>query len=102
MLLKGELGGVIRPSECLWTLEVRVDMGGGMRVCLCTCTSSCALLLPTPSLINAHIYHHTQGGSTLVLSLEKAKPTWWRSVLKVRCTANDTHTHTLWRAKIAI
>lgn len=32
ILLEGELGGVVRPSECLWTLEVRkegIDWVGG-------------------------------------------------------------------------
>jgi hypothetical protein len=66
-LLSGELGGSIRASECMWTLEVRtrIDSAPGCVFHFAT------RLLPL-----------RQDGSTLVLTFEKGVHTWWASVLK--------------------
>lgn len=52
-----------------------------------------AVFAPARSFFYSGIHPQTtQGGSTLVLSLEKAKPVWWRSVLRVRnAYTNDTN-----------
>jgi CS domain len=63
-LLAGELGGPVRASECMWTLEVN-----GIRYDVHFQSSLTALLC-------------CQDGSTLVLTFEKTVHTWWASVVK--------------------